>query len=418
MRRVEETWAAIDTLCAPLPPERAAGLRDACGRVLARDLVAPGDLPPFARSAMDGYLVRAGSGPGAYTLLGELRPGAPLPEPLPGPGEALRVFTGTTLPDAGWHVVRQEDTDHPGDADRSHIRLHAAAGPDHLRPRGSHARAGTSLLPAGTRLGPGALALLASMGHCHPWVAPRIPVAYFATGSELVAPEALHPHDLRTADANTPLMQALLEAQGAELRTCARLDESTDALARGIENALARGCRTILVGGGSSLGDHDHTADAFAACGFDLRIRGVRSRPGKPLIVATRGPVLAFGLPGNPLSHFVCHHLFVARALDRLAGLQPRERIAVHCDLPLPEDPARDTWWPARLALQDGRLHATPLPWTDSSDLRSLAFVDALLHLPAADPGAPVPARLPPGMRLALPLHPAFPHALSTAPHA
>ncbi|MET0263063.1 MAG: molybdopterin-binding protein, partial [Rariglobus sp.] len=171
---------------------------------------------------------------------------------------------------------------------------------------------------------------------------------------------------------------------GAELIWHRRVNDDRSATATALTEAMTSGADVILVSGGASVGDHDHTGALFASLGFTLHCEKVASRPGKPFIAASRGRQLAFGLPGNPLSHFVCFHLFVKRALDRLAGIAPtacvRAQLAPNAQLKA--DP-RETWWPCVWADDGAQRRALPLPWRDSSDLTVLGAAEGLLRVPS-----------------------------------
>lgn len=377
MLTVSEVWQRLDALASPLPAE-TVGLSTAFGRVLREPLLAPEDQPAFDRSAIDGYVAPLDTPAGATVrLAGAIPVGQPAPEPPP-PGAALKLFTGSAVPAGPVGLVMHEDT--APAADGATLVLRAAPSASLIRRRGSQARAGVTLLPAGSPLGPGALALLASVGRTRPLVGRRVRVAHLVTGGELVPPEAA-PAPGQIRDSNSTLLAALLAAAHVDLVAHARSGETYESASAAFAELLATGPDLLLVSGGSSGGEHDHTARLFAAQGFVSAVNQVASRPGKPLLVAARGPQLAFGLPGNPLSHFVCFHLFVARILARLAGAEP----ALLLRLPLAPGALlrphpRETWWPASRT----PVGYAPLPWADSSDLTVLSRTHALLRVPSA----------------------------------
>lgn len=375
VKTVEETWGLLDAAVAPLEPE-AVGLSGAGGRILRSEVRADSDQPPFARSAMDGYLVRAGETAEVLRLAGEVVPGEAAK--MPRPGSALRVYTGSAVPDEGAVVVMQEDVDR----EEGQVRLRAMVGREHIRARGSQARRGDLLVDAGTRLAPGAIAVLAAAGAARPMVSPAIRAAHVATGRELVECDAV-PGDGEIRDSNSPMISALLREAGAEPVWHRRVDEDPAALASAIAAALGARPHLLLISGGASVGDHDHTGGVLRESGFDLLVRGVAIRPGKPLIVARRDQLLAFGMPGNPLSHFVSFHLFVRRAIDRLSGAasRPLVRLPVEDAAAVRPNP-RESWWPCRFVRADAGLRVAPLPWRDSSDITALARVEGLLRVP------------------------------------
>ena len=380
MITVAELWTRLDALAAPLPSERIA-LSASLGRILDETILAPEDQPPFDRSAIDGYLVHADQAPGLVTLVGTVTPGSPPPNAAPALGTALRILTGSALPPDSAGLVMQEDTRpaaHPGQRE-----LLQPASARHIRRRASQARTGDRLLSSGQRLTPGGLALLASLGVTQPLVHRRVRVAHLVTGGELVAPDAT-PLPGQIRDSNSTLIAALLVEAGAELCWHRRVADARSSTAEALAEALASTADIILISGGASVGDHDHTGALLAEFGFKIHCDKVASRPGKPFIAASLEGRLAFGLPGNPLAHFVCFHLFVKRVLALLAGTAPTYLIRATLDEDsLLEDNPRETWWPACLShANNTKLVITPLPWRDSSDLTVLALADALVRIP------------------------------------
>lgn len=375
MKTVDEAWAILDAEVRALP-EEAVDLSSAAGRVLRRDVAADSDQPPFARSAMDGYLVRLSESAPELRLAGEILPGECAR--MPGAGTAIRIFTGSAVPADGAAVVMQEDVDREGEF----IRMKEVPGTTYIRQRGSQARRGDVLLAAGGRISPGAVALLASCGVARPIVSPRIRVAHVATGRELVNPSET-PVGGQIRDSNSPMIAALVSEAGGEMIWQGGVDEDPVALAAAIESALEKAPHMLLVSGGASVGDHDNTARVFRDAGFELLIRGVAVRPGKPLIIARRHGLLAVCLPGNPLSHFVSFHLFVRRAMGRLLGAAAVALKGFPVEDPSKIEPGdRETWWPCQMAYLKERVWARPLPWADSSDITPLARADGLLRVP------------------------------------
>lgn len=373
MLTVPELWEMIGREVAALPAARLP-LDRAQGCVLREAVVADADMPAFARSAIDGFAVAAGALPGRYRLVGEVRPGQPAAAP-PKVGEAWKIFTGSALPESGVGLVMIEDASLEG----GEVVFRVPAEGRHIRPRASQARKGQALLEPGAILGPGAAALLASAGAVEPLVSPRVRAAHLSTGSELVS-AAETPASGFIRDSNTPLIAALLAEAGTE-RLFHR--QVTEDIAEGLE-ALSSFAEAdlILISGGASVGEHDGTRAMLERLDFTIHASKVRSRPGKPMIFATRGRQAAFGLPGNPLSHFVCFHLFVRPAIDAMMGRAPRALAEVAVDGGPPAPDPRETWWPAVVRGEGGSLRARALPWKDSSDLTGLPASNALLRIP------------------------------------
>ncbi len=384
MISIEELWTLIDREVPALPAIRVP-LDASPGRRLAEDLCADADMPAFTRSAIDGFLLPENAPPGRHQIVGEVRPGMPS-GPGPASGEAVRIFTGSALPETGAGLVMVEDAV----IDGSHVLTGVAATSRHVRARGSQARAGDVLLPAGGKITPGTAALLASVGLAEPLVSPLVRTGHLVTGGELTDAGA-QPAPGFIRDSNSPLIAALLAESPAERIFHARSSEDVDEGVRLLEDFRGD---LLLISGGASVGAYDGTGEILRRLGFSIHSETVKSRPGKPLIFATRGNAAAFGLPGNPLSHFVCFHLFVRRAIARMTGEAPPAFLSMAIDGPRPPSDPRETWWPARVRAEASRLMAVPLPWTDSSDLTGLPRANALLRIGTAGTNGLVDALL------------------------
>jgi molybdopterin molybdotransferase len=376
---VDETIQRVAATARALPAETAP-LAQALGRVLRQTLTAPEDQPPFDVSAVDGYAIRQGDNADSFQVVAQLRAGDWQPREV-GPGQAVQIATGAALPGDGLQVVMKEYAHRVGDQ----VRLQRQ-GARNIRFRGENARAGTALVQAGTRLTPGALALLASAGCAQPQVTRRPRVLHVATGNEIVPPDH-PPRPGQIRDSNTILVGAFLRQSGIEPEQC-RMPEDETQTRELIAGRLAAAVPPdlLLISGGASVGEHDFTRRLLEHFGFEVLISRTTTRPGKPLIFAARGPLLAFGLPGNPLAHFVCLNLYVRAALLGLGGLEEcvgftPGRLAVDFDAGASD---RETLWPARYSLAGGEAALTPLPWRSSGDLTALASANALARIPPA----------------------------------
>jgi molybdopterin molybdotransferase len=375
--------ALVGALCRPLEAEGVA-LAEAQGRVLSEPVRAAEDQPPFDRSAVDGYAVRIDDGSTAFRIVDAIRAGEWKPRPLQ-PGEAVRVATGAALPGAGLQVVMQEDARVEGD--RLVVPHRDAA--RHIRGRGEDARAGDVLVEAGTVLGAGALGLLAGLGVARPPVR-RLPrVLHVATGDEIVPPDQA-PAAGQIRDSNSTLVRAFLTDWGILPQQCRAGEDAASVRAAlgSLEPGAGPPPDLLLVSGGASVGDHDWTQRVFAELGFAMRVHRTAVRPGKPLLVAQRSGTLAFGLPGNPLAHFVCLNLYVRAALEAWAGRSPALKTDTgRLVTELASDSRdREVLWPAVWRQADGAVWVTPLRWKSSGDLSALATANALLRLAAGGP--------------------------------
>jgi molybdopterin molybdotransferase len=369
---LDEAMAEIQSRCLPLRGV-SASLEECLGRVLHETVCAPTDAPDGDRSTRDGYAILQNDPSKAFTVVDTLHAVDWKPRKLKA-GQAVRVATGASLPGEHLRVVMQENVERIGDKIR--ITKHEAA--LNIRKRGEEIKAGQPLLSAGTRLDAGKLALLASAGCARPLVSPRPRVVHFTTGDELVPPEqALKPGQVR--DSNSILIRSLLQKFICNLEQ-AHLPENFEQAKSVIGNrqSAIENSDLLLISGGASVGDKDFTRPLLEWLGFEIVFSQVNVRPGRPLIFGQSGARIAFGLPGNPLSHFVCFHLFTATALAKLAGSEPPtfQRGALAAKFEEAPNP-RETLWPARL--DSAGLH--PLAWASSGDLTCVAGTNALIRV-------------------------------------
>ena len=357
--------------------QEPATLADARGRLLREDIHAQEDLPAFDRSAMDGYALGPGDESTRFRVVGEVQAGA-VPTFSVGLGECARIFTGAQLPDGAARVLPQEHATRDGEW----MIPERVDGPAFVRKRGEDARAGDVLLPHGTTLRAGELALLAQIGAVQPVVSRALRVTHIVTGGELVPPDAV-PASGQIRDSNSTLIRALLQEVGISDLRQSRAPDDPAALEAQVQQALSSGCDLLLMSGGASVGDYDFGARVLKQAGFEIIFNKVNLRPGKPLVFATKGEVAAFILPGNPLSHFVVFQLAVRLAIARLTGAPEgldMIRLPVHSVPPAQEDP-RDTFWPVKIRAVAGQLVAQTLQWQSSGDLRGMVGVHGLLRI-------------------------------------
>ena len=378
---VQAAWADLATQVSPGPTEPLA-IHDGLGRVLAEPVIATDDYPPFDKAMMDGYAVRAAecAAPGAVLRsVGMVAAGA-VPDRAVEPGEAMQINTGAPLPPGADAVVMVEKTAAIDVGARVRIET-AVKARQNVERHGAVRRRGDHVLSAGTRLTPGAIASAATAG-AGTLTVRRIPgVAIVLTGDEIVPADApLSPGKIH--DSNGPILPALLQQLGARPRTPIVAPDEPGALAAHLQTALEE--PVVLSVGGMSMGTLDLVPAAFEKLGVTWRWHGVAMRPGRPVAYG-RGPggQHVFGLPGNPVSAFVCTWLFVKPVLDGLQGLPPqppaRRTARLAGDLKPHRDP-RPAFMPARTwADADGVTWIEPVAWQGSSDPFGLVGADALL---------------------------------------
>lgn len=378
MLEVADALRTILAVARPLHPS-PDGLRhtDLLGRVLAEDVRADLDSPPFTKSLMDGYAVRAADCPGVLRVVGEVAAGA-VPANVLHPGEAAAIFTGAPIPDGADAVVMKERTELLPEG-RVRITDPIAVGKNILL-RGHEMTAGEVVLPRGTLLTPAACGLLASVGQTQVAAIPAVRVGILATGNELVEPsETPGPGKIRNS--NGPMLTAQARRAGAVPTDHGIGRDDPSALAALIRQALDD-ADVLLLAGGVSVGKYDLVPDVLKQLGIEVRFHHVRMKPGKPLLFGTLGEKLVFGLPGNPVSAFVGFELFVRPALEAMSGREPGPHIESRplvASLRTAND--RPTYHPAFV---DDR-GVTALPWFGSADLRGLLNANALLALPVGE---------------------------------
>ncbi|MFO0993488.1 MAG: gephyrin-like molybdotransferase Glp [Hyphomicrobiales bacterium] len=383
---VDEAKARILSGVKPLSPEPVK-LGDALGRVLARDLKATRDQPPFAASAMDGYAVRAAdvaTAPARLKVIG-MAPAGHAFDGTVRTGETVRIFTGGPMPRGADTVVIQENTTRDGDA----VIVNKAPIPGHsVRGKGLDFRKGETLIAAGTRLDASAIGLIAAMNHAE--IAVRRPprVTLFTTGDELV-PVGGKPGPDQIVSSNSIALAAFIRHFGGEPRDLGIIPDRLSATIRAI--GRAKGSDILVTTGGASVGDHDFVREALLAAGIKIDFWKIAMRPGKPLMFGRKGGLRVIGLPGNPVSALICARLFLKPLLDALLGLAPENpaRLARLAD-PMGANDDRQDYVRATLTRDaEGGLLAKPFPKQDSSMLRTLVEAGGLIIRPPQAPPAP-----------------------------
>jgi molybdopterin molybdotransferase len=368
-------------------PTESLRIEEALDRVLADDVQAAGDVPPFACSAMDGYAIIAGSETGPLTVVAESRAGAPAGHELQS-GEAIRISTGAAVPAGATAVVRQEDVR----ASDGRIEIQTLVEPGaNIRHPGEDMRAGAPVLTKGTRLSPAALGAAVAAGVGSVPVSCQPTVAVLSTGDELRrAGEPLGPGEIHNS--NAPMLAALATHAGAQTNHPGILPDDAAATRAGLGAALDE-ADVVLVTGGVSVGPHDHVKPALHRLGVEERFWGVSLQPGKPTWFGTRGHQLVFGLPGNPVSTVVTFALFADPAIQAMLGAPAHEPPAPSARLTtdVRRNPGRTQAIRVRLnaAADDKALEATPNGPQGSHILTSLLGADALALIEPGEGNVP-----------------------------
>jgi molybdopterin molybdotransferase len=385
---IEEALARVLARTRPLAAE-SVPVAAAAGRVLAEDVAARVDLPPFASSAMDGFAVRAADLPGSLPVVSRIAAGVPADRALEA-GEAMEISTGGAVPEGADSVVPVELVVEQGN--RIQVAEPVAAGA-HVRSAGGDVRTGEALLDAGTIIGAAQVGALAAAGVAAVRCARRPAVVVLSTGTELRAPgEALGPAQIY--ESNGPMLTAAFESAGAVVERIGPIADDEDAHREALERGLA--ADVLVSSGGVSVGPHDLVRRILAELGVEEDFWGVAVRPGKPLAFGMRGATLVFGLPGNPVSSLVAVELFVRPALLALQGAAypGPDYESARLASSMRRNAARDELVRARTRLEDGEAVVEPLTGQESHMIARAAAADALVLVPAGEGELPAGERV------------------------
>ena len=361
-------------------------LPNALGRVLAHEIVADSDLPPFDRSQMDGYAVCAGdttAAPVSLRIVGESAAGKGWHKRMEA-GEAVRIMTGAPVPDGADSVQQVELTHELKDGTVVELLSAVEHGKSIVR-RGEEIKAGETILQPGVTINAAMMAVLAAFGYAEVQVARRPRVAVAATGSELVGVNEQPGLD-QIRDSNNYSISAYAELAGAVVQRLPLTRDETSLLKHQIAEA-ANNCDVVVTSGGVSMGVYDVTKLALKELDAEIFFERVALRPGKPIVFARLpGGALVFGLPGNPVSVSVTFNLFTRTALLAMQGVNEpvlKQETAVLARA-VKGTNDRESYLPAQLTTNDdGELIAFPLKWGGSSDFVSFALTTALVIIPA-----------------------------------
>jgi molybdopterin molybdotransferase len=391
---LEEMQRLIETRVAPVAGKEAVAVNEAPGRVLATDVMAPIDLPPFDNSAVDGYAVRHRDlQPDAETSLvvaGRVMAGHRPPDQIAA-GQAVRIFTGAAMPAGADTVFMQEDVKTGGDKVILPPGLKLGA---NRRLAGEDIKAGTVALPAGRVVSAADAALAAALGITELEVRPRLRVALFSTGDEIVEPGAARPPSA-LFDANRALLKALLTRLGVKVSDLGIVADNPQALRAAIAEA-ARTHDLVLTSGGVSTGDADHVRTAVEGIG-KLVFWRVAIKPGRPVAMGVVEGAAFAGLPGNPVAAFVTFVRVVRPLLLRLGGALPQPLVPLPVKAAFSYRKKKGRREYVRVALRrgaDGAVEAVKHPQEGAGVITSLTETDGLAELDddttKIEPGATV----------------------------
>lgn len=365
----------------PAQPAGPTPLADCLGLVLAEDVDASHDIPPFDNSAMDGYAVRAADVTEVPVELSVIEdvPAGSVASLEVGTGQAIKIMTGAPLPTGADAIVRVEDTI-PADGS---VTINTGAPPGtSVRRAGGDIAAGSTVVSAGTRLGPNHLGVLASVGEANPTVFRRPRVAVVSTGDELVTydTEVLSPGQIRGT--NGLVLANVLAELGVDVVDLGIVGDDAGELRAALTRA-AREADAIVTSGGVSMGEYDLVKAVLTELG-GVEFWQVAMQPGKPFAFGMIDGTPLFGLPGNPVSVFVAFEQFVRPALLHMMGSPRlfRPRLTGVLDEEVSTNPEKTVFVRVALEWDDGTAHAYPSGGQDSNVLSALASADALAVIP------------------------------------
>lgn len=385
MISVQDAQTRITAAFAPIATETVA-LTELCGRVSAVDIYAATDQPPFDVSAMDGYAVRREDGETPRKLIGSVPAGHPFAGRV-GRNEAVRIFTGSVVPDGADTVVIQELVD---TRDGEIVFKVPALASGYIRPAGLDFHRGDVLVPAGKRLSARDLALLAAADITAAEVRRRPRIAFASIGDELSVPGTPRRPGGIVASTGFGLAAMIGEWGGTAIDLGILPDNASE-----IATIANTDADIVVTLGGASVGDHDLVQQALGTRDFQLNFWKVAMRPGKPLIFGHLGHRPFLGLPGNPVAALVCALVFLKPAIDAMLGLSPAQEIAgARLRHNLPANDGRQGYLRAKLERENGELWVRAFDQQDSAMLSLLSKADALIVLPPDAPATPAGGRV------------------------
>jgi molybdopterin molybdotransferase len=357
----------------PLGTERV-DMGDALNRILAEDVAADADMPPFDRATVDGYACRRVDLGGRLTVT-ETIPAGTTPARAIRPNQCAKIMTGAAVPGGADCVVMVEQAEAAGE---NAIRFMGGQTGDNISRRATFVCAGQVIVPKGSYLGPAHIAILASVGHARPLVAKQPRVAVIATGDELV-PATMTPRPFQIRNSNGPQLLSQLQSMGVVACDYGIVKDVESEIDSILKEALA-GNDVVLISGGVSMGDFDFVPAVLRRNNVRLLFEKVAVKPGKPTVFGLTERAYCFGLPGNPVSTFVVFELFVKPFLYRLMGHDDSPVcVVMSLDEPVTrKDTDRQAWIPVKLT---SRTSVRPVQYHGSGHILALCEADGLIDM-------------------------------------
>jgi molybdopterin molybdotransferase len=381
----QEALALVLPAARRRPPRRVP-LAAAGGLTLAQPVRADREYPPFPRATMDGYAVRTADAGRTVSVVGEVAAGQEVKTEVV-PGRCLEVMTGAPCPPGTEAVVKKEETQRDGD---SVVLPRSILSGQDIAPRGSECEAGRLVLESGQTITPLAVAVLASFGLESVEVIPRPSLTIITTGGELIPPgQAPSPGQIRNS--NGPMLQAMACELGIQQPPHLHAEDCLEAILQALDKSAD--ADLVLLSGGVSAGKYDLVPEALQHYGAERIFHKVSQKPGKPLLLARKGPQLLFGLPGNPLSCHLCFHRYVAAAIRQMEGKPPLpDPLSGQLAQPVQPRRSRTFFVPAcaeRLLQASAAWQIQPLPGATSADIFACHRANCYVEVPPGDTEIP-----------------------------
>jgi molybdopterin molybdotransferase len=373
----EKAYEVVMQYALPLGTEQV-GLTELLNRVIAADIVSDMDMPPFNKSAMDGYACRREDLSGILTVVEQI-PAGKIPKKKISRNQCAEIMTGAMVPEGADCVIIVEQTEQ---VDADTIRFTGEKTEDNICYRGEDIRKSDVVLKKGTRIQPQQVAIMASVGVVHPTVYRRPLVGIISTGDELVEPE-ISPAHSQIRNSNAYQLIAQVTSTGAIPGYEGIAADTSESTREKIEKALDKN-DVILLTGGVSMGEYDLVPDIMTSLGIEQKFQRIAIQPGKPTIFGVKGKKLCFGLPGNPVSSFVLFELLVK---PLLFGLMGHHYSPINVILPMAvgykrKRSVRQSWFPVRIN-QNGEVE--PIDYHGSAHIYSLNEATGMVSIPIGE---------------------------------
>jgi len=370
----EKAFEIVLNSARPLGIERVA-LAQAVNRILAEDVKSDTDMPPFNKSAMDGFACRREDLASELTIIETIPAGVP-PKNVIGQNQCAKIMTGATVPQGADCVIMVEFTENPTE---NTVRFTGKETAGNICVKAEDIKAGQTVLSKGTLIKPQHIAVLASVGCAQPVVSKRPRVAVLATGDELVEP-ASKPGPSQIRNSNGFQLAAQVESVGAVTKNYGIVRDTRQAIDSAVKTAVAEN-DVVLISGGVSMGDFDFVPDILKQNGIELLFEKIAIKPGKPTVFGVSESVFCFGMPGHPVSGFVMCELLVKPFLYKLMGndFTPRE-IKVPLGTSISRKKKGRPYWIPVVITNEGT--AEPVEYHGSAHFNALCGADGLLCIP------------------------------------